>query len=90
MLAQILAAMVTINLSSEIIQSFPLCIGAFTGPHLRISELMSFIPNHYSYPFTERDLLVAAYSLCQVIPFRIGREFDCYLLEFSAIMRMPA
>jgi len=72
--------MVTIDLPSEIIKSFPLCIGAFTGPHLRISELMSLVPDHYSYPFAERDLLVTAYSFSQVIPLRISREFDCYLL----------
>jgi hypothetical protein len=72
--------MVAIDLPSEIIQSFPLCIGTFTGPHLGISELMSFIPNHYSNPFAKRDLLVAAYSFSQVIPFRIGGEFDCHLL----------
>ena len=79
MLAQILAAMVTINLPSEIIQSFPLCIGTFTGPHLGISELMGFVPDHYSNPFAERDLLVAADSFSQVVPLRIGREFDCHL-----------
>jgi len=72
--------MITINLSSEIIQSFPLGIGTFAGPHLGVSELMSFIPDHYSNPFAERDLLVTADSFSQVIPFRIGREFDCYLL----------
>jgi hypothetical protein len=80
MLAQILAAMVTINLSPEIIQSFSLCISTFTGPHLGIPELMGFIPDHYSNPFAERDLLVTAYSFSQVIPFRIRREFDCHLL----------
>ena len=72
--------MVTIDLPSEIIQSFPLCIGTFTGPHLGISELMGFVPDHYSNPFAEADLFVAAYSFSQVIPFRISREFDCYLL----------
>jgi len=71
--------MIAINLSSEIIQSFPLCIGTFTGPHLGISELMSFIPDHYSYPFAERDLFVAADSFSQVIPLGISREFDCHL-----------
>jgi len=72
--------MVTVVLPSEIIKSFPLCIGTFTGPHLRISELMSLIPDHYSNPFAERDLFVTADSFSQVIPLRIGGEFDCYLL----------
>ena len=80
MLAQILAAMVTIDLPSKIIQSFSLCIGAFTGPHLSVSELMSFIPDHYSYPFAERYFFVAADSFSQVIPLCIGGEFDCHLL----------
>jgi len=72
--------MVAIDLPSEIIQSFPLCIGTFAGPHLSISELMGFIPDHYSNPFAERDLLVTADSFSQVIPFRISGEFDCHLL----------
>jgi len=80
MLAQILSTFIAIDLPSEIIKSFSLCIGTFAGPHLGISELMSFIPDHYSNPFAEADLLVAAYSFSQVIPLRISREFDCYLL----------
>jgi hypothetical protein len=38
--------MITINLPSEIIQSFTLGIGTFAGPHLGVSELMSLIPDH--------------------------------------------